>query len=212
MMYRRRLKLLCGSFVALWPLFICMVYATESQLLWSIDNKFNMPESAAWDAKRQVVYVSNVNHYAKDNNGFISRVANDGATLDLKWIEGLHSPTGITVFGDTLYVVDYDALVIIDLQTEQIVKRVPANDADAIPVLNDVAISNDGDVYVSGSRSRTIYHLTRQGLEIWLKDDVRLKNANGLLVHGNILLHGGEYWTAYDIASRQPVERFFGDG
>lgn len=184
------------------------VASTELQLQWSIEQKFNMPESAAYDPKRQVIYVSNVNQYAKDDNGFISRVSSDGKKLELEWIKGLHSPTGLAVLGDKLFAVDYDALVVIDLNSEKIVLRAPAVDADNKPVLNDVALSVDGNVYVTGSRSRSIYKLKDEKLEVWLHDESLLKNANGLLVYKNYLLHGGYSWTAFDLASKQPAKLF----
>ncbi|TDF41290.1 hypothetical protein EYS14_00035 [Alteromonadaceae bacterium M269] len=193
-----------------WFSYLCVlistpVISTEMELLWSIEGKFNMPESAAYDPAREVIYVSNVNHYAKDGNGFISRVSADGSKLELDWLKGLHSPTGLAVRGNTLYAVDFDALVIIDLVEEKIINRIHAPDAEESPVLNDVAISDSGDIYVSGSRSRTIYQLNDGELEVWVKDNERLKNANGLLVNNNYLLHGGEKWTVFDKISKEAV-------
>ncbi|GAB5381177.1 MAG: hypothetical protein Alis3KO_16300 [Aliiglaciecola sp.] len=176
------------------------------QELWRLEGKFNMPESAAYDAQRQMIYVSNVNEYAKDSNGFISRVSARGKHLEVEWMTGLHSPTGLAVKGDKLYAVDYDALVVIDLRNNKIIMRAPAVDAEQIPVLNDVALAENGDVYVSGSRSRTIYKLVENKLEVWVKDDELLKTANGLLVYQNILYHGGNAWTAFDIETRRPVK------
>ena len=167
-----------------------------------------MPESAAYDPNRDFVYVSNVNHYAKDNNGFISRVNADGSSLQLKWLTGLHSPTGLTVSGDRLFAVDFDALVIIDLNKEKIIARVDAEDAQDNPVLNDVAVSKAGDIYVSGSRSRNIYKMTDGKLKIWLHDAERLEKANGLFVHKDVVFHGGEVWTAFEINSKKPSPSF----
>lgn len=181
--------------------------AAELKLLWSVEGQFSMPESAAYDPKRKVVYVSNVNQYAKDNNGFISRVSEDGSRLELKWLMGLHSPTGITVAGDKLYAVDFDALVIIDLNEERIIQRVEAEDAEAPPVLNDVASGSNGDLFVSGSSSRKIYKLHDNKLITWLHSSELLKHANGLLVHKNTLLHGGEVFSAFDIESKAKREK-----
>ncbi len=164
-----------------------------------------MPESAAYDPKRQVVYVSNVNHYAKDDNGFISKVSADGKQLDLKWLTGLHSPTGLAVAGDILYAVDYDALVIIDLNRNAILQRISVPDASDIPALNDVAIGVNGAVFVSGSRSRTIYKLDQGNLVVWQQNDQLLQAANGLLIHQDVLLHGGLSWTAFDLTSKLPL-------
>jgi hypothetical protein len=187
-------------------------FAANLELLWSIDNKFSMPESAAYDPKRKMVYLSNVNHYKKDNNGFISRVSEDGKELAIKWMTGLHSPTGLAVKEDKLYAVDFDALVIIDLNEEKILQRVEAEDASENPVLNDVALGANGEVFVSGSNSRKIYRLTggsqkEAKLESWLHSPELLKHANGLLVYGDNLLHGGAIFSAFDLSSKSKVER-----
>lgn len=174
--------------------------------VWSIEGKFNMPESAAYDPKRRAVYVSNVNHYAKDSNGFISRVDTDNQSLDLHWLTGLHSPTGLAVHGDMLYAVDYDALVVIDLNRSEILYRASAPDADARPVLNDVAVAGDGKVFVSGSASRKIYQLNNRKLSVWLHAPQALETANGLRVHGNALLHGGLSFTVFDLNSTKTID------
>jgi hypothetical protein len=201
-----RLPLLGGMAIGL--LFVSNVaLGSNLELIWSIKDTFEMPESAAIDQKRQVIYVSNVNTYAKDANGFISRVGIDGKNLNLKWLEGLHSPTGIAIFQDTLYVADYDALVAIDLVNEKILQRFEAPDADSTPVLNDVAISQDGTVYVSGSRSRNIYQLANNQLEVWLNDKTLLEGANGLFVDSEILVHGGLRWSAFLLSDKSPVQQ-----
>lgn len=180
----------------------CNSNSAELEKLWSIDARFNMPESAAFDPVRNAVYVSNVNQYAKDGNGFISRVAADGTLLELQWMTGLHSPTGLAVQGDMLYAVDYDALVIIDLRSESIVQRIPAEDAADKPALNDVAVSKNGEVFVSGSRSRTIYKLSDGRLQAWLRDPQLLESANGLYLLDHALLHGGMRFSAFDLNTR----------
>ncbi|TQV88223.1 SMP-30/gluconolactonase/LRE family protein [Aliikangiella coralliicola] len=175
------------------------------ELLWSVKNTFSMPESAAFDDKRQVIYISNVNEYAKDGNGFISRVSLDGQSIELKWLKGLNSPTGLAVLADTLYVADYDALVAINLTNGKIIQRFDAPDAKSKPVLNDVAISRDGIVYVSGSASQTIYRLLDNQLEFWVKAPELLKFANGLFISNGVLYHGGLHWNAFNIESGKPV-------
>ncbi len=77
--------------------------AVELELRWSLENLFEMPESAVHDIRRNVIYVSNVNAYAKDANGYISRVSADGERVELKWLTGFHSPTGMAVFGMCMY-------------------------------------------------------------------------------------------------------------
>ncbi len=180
--------------------------AAEPQFeeLFTLEGSFNMPESAVIDENGEFVYVSNVNVYAKDGNGFISRVRTDGTDLQLRWLEGLDSPTGLAITGNRLFLADYDQLVEVDLTSANIVARYASPDAD--PVLNDVAIANDGMVYVSGSGSRTIYRLAADALEVWLEDRDRLAFANGLLAIDERLIHGGQTWTVFDAQTTESTD------
>lgn len=180
-------------------------FGLELDEIWTLDG-FKDPESAVIDLKREVIYVSNVNVFGKDGNGAISRVTFDGSLVDHNWITGVHSPTGSAIFEGNLYFADFDALVIADLESGDILDRIDAPDIADKPVLNDVAISDDGDVYVSGSRSRAIYHLVDGELQVWLRDEFLLENANGLLVDDGVLVHGGKRWTVFDRKSRAVVE------
>ncbi len=166
-----------------------VLLAQQVNKLWSVHNIFKMPESAAYDVKRKQIYVSNVNGYAKDGNGFISRVSADGEELELSWLTGLNSPTGMSIYDNKLYVADYDALVIIEISKREIVAQIQAPDIK--PSLNDVAISKTGQVFVSGSSSASIYMLKDNQLKVWKHDKHLLENANGLLVEENRLIHGG---------------------
>lgn len=155
-----------------------------------------MPESATLDSNAEFIFVSNVNEYAKDGNGFISRVSIDGTRVELRWLDGLDSPTGLAVYNGLLYFADFDSLVVADLATAQILNRYPAPDAN--PSLNDVAISAVGDVFVSGSASNSIYHLDNGALINWRHDDNLLLQANGLYIDGDHLIQGGKSWNIFD--------------
>ena len=175
----------------------------ELELRWSLENVFEMPESAVYDTRRNAIYVSNVNDYAKDNNGYISRVSVNGDRVEQKWLTGFNSPTGMAIFENFLYFADYDALIVVDLDTEKVVSRFIAPDEN--PGLNDVAVSADGVVYISGSGSRKIYRLINGELKAWITDKELLKNANGLLVEGDSLVHGGLTWHYFDRHSGKEV-------
>lgn len=173
---------------------------------WSLKSTFVMPESAAYDRVTKQIFVSNVNEYAKDGNGFVSRIRHDGTVVDLKWLDGLDSPTGMAVKGESLYVVDYDRLLLVDIGSATIrrIFRAP----DATPALNDVAVSDSGEVFVSGSRSNTVYHVKNDELVVWKQDDELLAQANGLLVAGNHLIFGGKTLHVFDLDSRLRVDTF----
>ena len=179
--------------------------AFELDELWTVDG-FKEPESATIDLERNVIYVSNVNGYALDDNGFISRVSMNGKVVDHAWITGINSPTGTAITNNRLYFADVDSLVVVDINNATILSRIPAPDAAASPSLNDVAIGPEGTVYVSGSRSRKIYIMVNNELQVWKHDPVRLKNANGLLVQENALIHGGQTWSVFSRSTGKLLE------
>jgi hypothetical protein len=173
--------------------------------LWSIENTFKLPESAAYDAKWDKIYVSNIVKYAKDGSGFISRVSGDGKNLEFKWISGLNSPTGLTVYQDILYAVDMDELVVIDLTKGKVIKKISAPVSKKSPLLNDVTVSKEGHVYISGRASRKLYKLENEKLIIFVDDNIQLRKANGLLVDGDELIHGGQFWNRFSLRNAQLI-------
>ncbi len=175
--------------------FSCGREGTKEQLpqlepLWEINEGFRSPESVIYDAKNEVLYVSNVNGYTKNGLGYLSRVSLDGQVLDQKWMEGLNGPTGMAISEGKLYVVDIDHLVQIDINNQEITGRFPA--PDSMPGLNDVSINPDQRIFVSGSFSKTIYELKNEGLEVWFQDD-QFRDANGLFAEKNDLYFVGYY-------------------
>jgi sugar lactone lactonase YvrE len=113
-------------------------------------------ESLVFDPARDVYFVSNVNGDpgVKDGNGFISRITADGVVDSLHFIQGgrngvtLNAPMGSRMKGDTLWVLDVDAL-----RGFSAVTGAPLASIDLTPVhplfLNDVTIGPDGDFYIT---------------------------------------------------------------
>ena len=159
--------------------------AAELKEVWRLGG-FDLPESVSYDAARQVFYVSNLgtNPMAKDGNGFISRVKADGKMDVLKWITGLNAPKGTEIAGNKLYVSDIDRLVEIDIPQSKIIN---AYLADGAKFLNDVAVAQDGRVFVADTFTNKIYVLEGSKMKVWL-DDPALNGPNGLTIIGNDLL------------------------
>lgn len=138
---------------------------------------FSMPESIVADDK--YIYVSNVN---ADKKGFISRLSKSGKIDTLKWIKGLNNPAGLAVFDAKLYVGDGDTLHIIDTKTKS-KKSIVSSQAKG---LNDVAISKDGEVFISDIVSGKIFTLKKDKLEVFFQAK-EIKHPNGLFVKDNHL-------------------------
>ena len=117
---------------------------------------FKSPESVRYDSADDVYYVSNVNgdEFAKDDNGFITRMKSDGTIDSLRFIAGgrggvtLNAPHGSVIIGDTLWVADIDAMRAFNKRTGAPVATVDLKRLGAV-FLNDVAAAPDGSIYVT---------------------------------------------------------------
>jgi sugar lactone lactonase YvrE len=148
--------------------------------VWELSDKLNTPESVAYDAKRDVLLVSNF------GDGTLSRIGLDGTILARKWAEGLAKPTGLVIHGDKLLVVERAGVAEIDLETGRILNRIPIA---AAGFLNDLSIDEQGIVYVTDTNKNRIYRLVDGRAEIWLEGDA-IKNPNGICVSKDRLLVG----------------------
>lgn len=173
---------------------------------WELIGPFTSPESAIYDEKRDVIYVSNVAGYMENRLGYISAVGLDGALKTARWLEGVNAPTGMATSGDTLYVADFNRLVEIDIASASV--RAMYDTPDENPGLNDVTISPAGDIFVSASAISTIYRLEDGALKTWMKDDA-LQYANGVFADAQHLYVAGYYLRRIDLETR--AIELFGD-
>lgn len=153
-------------------------------LAWKSDSIFTGSESALYDEANDRIYVSNGNTQAsaKDNDGFISIVQDDGSVTELKWVsDGLHAPKGMALLNGKLYVSDIDELKVIDIASASIEKTIFV---EGSVFLNDVA-TDGSQIYVSDTRAGTIYAFTPEGEYTMIVDNS--PNANGLECHGGHL-------------------------
>jgi len=166
-------------------------FVPEQPLLvpaWESEAVLEGPESVVYDAQQKLLFVSNVNGNPNDvdSNGYISTLSLDGQVINQHWLDGLNAPKGLALVGSTLYVADINELVVIDTKQKKIINRYKAPKAK---FLNDVAADSQGNIYVSGFLTNTIYRLADDKFEIWL-DDAQLEQPNGLLVEGDNLIVG----------------------
>jgi sugar lactone lactonase YvrE len=148
---------------------------------------FNVPESAYWDAASGAWYVSNIvgNPAMKDGQGWISKVSADGTAIsEEKWVTGLNAPKGMRAAGGKLYVSDIDQLVIITIADKTDTKVT----FTGAMFLNDVAVAEDGYVYVTDSIGNSVWRWKSGGNpERWVQD-ASLNVPNGLLLDGGKLI------------------------
>ena len=147
---------------------------------------FTSPEAVRYDPQQDVYFVSNFGEGqpgVRDTNGFISRMRPDGTIESLRWIAGkangvvLHAPLGMTIVGDTLWVVDAGALRGFDRRTGAPLRMVEFTGLD-VGFLNDVAAGPDGTLYVTDTGKDRVYRV-RGDVAIAIGDSA-LGRPNGI--------------------------------
>jgi hypothetical protein len=168
----------------------CTKKTFKAHKIWSSTNELKVPESVMFDSKRNILYVSNINGKPteKNNKGFLSKLSLNGKIIKLQWVKGFNAPKGMGIYGNTLYVTDINRIHAIDIPKGKIIKTVKEQKAK---FLNDIAISNSGNVYISDMMTGNIHILKNNKLEIFvnLKD---FEGANGLLMKQKNLLAGSK--------------------
>ena len=161
------------------------VYAADPQVAWEVSG-LNMPESAVYDSRTNIVFVSNIHGKPndKDGVGYLSTLRPDGRIIQMRWVEGFHAPKGMIVIGEKIYVSDIDHLVEVDINRGKITGKWKAENAI---FLNDTASDSSGNIYVSDMMGNSIYRLSNNQLELWAQGE-ELLSPNGLMVKGNALL------------------------
>jgi hypothetical protein len=117
---------------------------------------FRNPAAIVVDTVADVYLVSNTDGHPadRDGEGFISRVSPDGAVISLRWIDlqgtenPLHSPKGMAIRGDSLFVADLNCIRIFLRTTGTSLARTCIEDAT---YLTDVDVGPEGSVFVTQS-------------------------------------------------------------
>ncbi len=161
-------------------LFISCTSSIEKKSNWKSTEVFLNPESAYYEKKSNVVFVSNVEGEgaAKDGKGYISKLSPmDGKTLKKKWVSGLNAPKGMGAYYGNLYVSDIDRVLVIEISSGTIIKEISIPNAK---FLNDIAITPEGVVYVSDTIGSSIYKIKNYESSLFVKGP-HLESPNGLL-------------------------------
>ncbi len=157
---------------------------------WTVPG-FSNPESALWDAKGKVWYVSNMAGGSGnlEGKGFIAKLDSNGLITAKDWVKGLNAPKGLGLVGRTLYIADIDALVAVDVDKGAVIAKYVVAGAK---FLNGIAASPEGDVYVSDTTGNAVFVL-RKGAKATetLVRGPRMDGPNGLLTRDGKLLMVG---------------------
>ncbi len=171
--------------------------------VWRTDTILKTPESVIFDRARDILYVTNLNlePRMKDNNGFISKIDKEGKIVELRWIEGMSSPKGMTIAGDTLYAADVDEVIVMSITSGEVTKKIPVEGGR---MLNDMTSGENGEIYFSDTDANKIYKLSGTRMDEWFYEG--LLGPNGLLLRGDSLFvasQGANNFAYIDITEKK---------
>jgi hypothetical protein len=175
------------------PLLGALLFAAGAQAaghkltkVWESEPALKVPESVRFDAKRKVLYVSNIDGepWTADGKGSIAKLGLDGKVIAAEWVAGLDCPKGLALSDDGrwLFAADLGGIDVIDIEKARLDHQI------AIPEgvqLNDL-VNDKGTLYVSDSKGRKVF-VVKDGKAAVHLDDKVLKGPNGLFVHKGAL-------------------------
>ncbi|MBW8687974.1 SMP-30/gluconolactonase/LRE family protein [Chitinophaga rhizophila] len=183
-------------------------FATFSQLklqkVWETGSGLKTPESALYDPKKDIIYISNIGNDQQPESGFISQLQKDGKIRKLDWVTGLTAVKGLGLYKNLLYAAETKSVVVIDVEKAGIVQRIPV---DSAQFLNDITIDDRGVVYVSDTRKNKIHQIADGKVTVYLEN---MKSVNGLLAKGTDLyiLSDG---SLYKADKNKQIQKLAGD-
>lgn len=188
-------------FAALLFTISCFTHAQKHTLkqLWQTDTIIAIPESVLPHAKSGLLYISLIDGgpWEADGKGGIARMKSDGTAYDSIWITGLHAPKGMGIYGNRLYVADISDVVVIDMANRKIEKKIAIDSASG---LNDIAISDNGVVYVSDSKTAKIWRIEGDKPTLYLEN---MQGVNGLsAVKNDLIIASGKTFIKADAAKK----------
>ena len=119
-------------------------------------------------------------------------------------ITGLNAPKGLRSHNGTLWTADIDEVVGIDIASGKVASKLKI---DGAQFLNDVAVGDDGTVYVSDMLASKIYAVKDGKASVFAEGD-SIEYPNGLLVDGDRLLVGGWGKPEPDFSTKVPGHLF----
>jgi hypothetical protein len=162
--------------------------------LWETDTIIATPESVL--PVGNVLYVSLIDGqpWDADGRGGIAKIQTDGKVINKYWVHGLNAPKGLAKAGNRLYVADISDVVVIDISSGKIIKRIKVEGAEG---LNDVTATNDGVVYVSDSKKATVWRIEKDRPALYLED---MQGVNGLrAVKNELYIASGKSFVKADL-------------
>jgi len=167
--------------------------------LWQTDSIVAIPESVLPDVKSGLLYISLIDGepWGVDGKGGIARLKSDRTGYDSTWITGLNAPKGMGIHGNRLYVADISNVAVIDIPNKRIEKTIAIDSASG---LNDIAVTDNGVVYVSDSKTAKIWRIENDKPALYLES---MNGVNGLkAVKNELIIASGKTFVKADAAKK----------
>ena len=164
-------------------------------------SQLSSPQSFIAHPSGEGYFIANANGEpgTADNNGFISKLDRDGNLLDRHFIQGgrgdtiLHSPHGMGIAGDTLYVADITVIRGFHVQSGAPTVNVPLHPF-RVEALTDLIADGSGQLYVLDTAGNAVYRIDPQHdfeVSLYLQHE-DMGSPSGLAVHPR----SGRLWIA----------------
>ena len=166
----------------------------DADIAWIAQGGFCEPETVLL-LPDDTLLVSNVCDFRQQGNGFLSLLSAEGEALDWRILEGLDAPLGMAMLDNRLYLVDNNRLKIFHWPEYELIRIIELDTS----VANDVAVSNNGVVYVTDTARHQVIRIMPDGKQSVLTGQARFKGANGIELNENHLYIGGEHLWKVDL-------------
>jgi len=198
----------------------CLLWLVGQGALANQITNLAFPQSMISD-EGQTYYIANANGDpgTKANKGFISKANQEGKVTDLHFIQGgkasvtLHSPNGMAIIGQILYVADLDVVRGFDKRTGIPLLTIPFSQFHS-QSLTGLAADSHGQLYVSDADTNTIYRIDPSQdhtITLFVQHD-SLSQPRGLAIHprkGHLVGVGWENGKIFEIDEQGAIHELF---
>ena len=203
-------------------------FLLNSPWAWALQvSGLESPHSFLADPATKSYFISNINGEtdARDNNGFITKLSDDGRISAFKFIGGgrgdvvLHAPKGMVVVDQILYVTDLDTLRAFDKTTGKPLGTLvlPRPAVGVTQSLMDVASDGHGRLYLADQGGNAIYRVDLTPaltLSLYVSG-AHLAGPSGVAVHpktGHVVVVSWDSGKVFDITPEGTLTELVSNG
>ena len=155
----------------------------------------------------------------RQNKGFISKVNKDGEVTQLHFIQGgvnsvtLHSPNGMAIVGEILYVADLDTIRGFHKHTGEPVVTIPFTQQHC-QSLTGLTSDSEGTLFVSDTDTNSIFRLDPgrdYAISLLIRDE-SLSHPHGIAIHprtGHLMGVGWDDGKIFEIDEKGVIHELF---